>query len=123
MGPYCDYCRNRCFLLRVLRDGRSMLLATCDRGMAHDLRSCGETHATALNPVTQDEEVAALVQRLKGQLEPPEALPEAGKLITHLRGQLPEPPPVRCLGREAGGRAIGLTVCLWKVDHPAHEVR
>lgn len=109
MGPYCNYCQCRCFLVRVLKDGRTMLLATCDRGMAHDRRVGGETHEDALNPVTQPEEVAALISTLQEQI-----------VETEVEG--PRPWPVRCDGREAGGRAIGLTVCLWKVDHPAHPV-
>lgn len=110
MGPYCNYCGRRCFLLRVLKDGRTMLLATCDKGMEHDRRVGGETHEDALNPATQPEEVAALVRTLQAQLEVP--MPEAAA----------EGWPIRCEGREAGGRAIGLSVCLWKVDHPAHNV-
>ena len=60
MGPYCKYCRRRCFLLRVLADGRSMLLATCASGMAHDLAAVGQTHETAVNPITDPEAAAAL---------------------------------------------------------------
>lgn len=60
MGPYCRYCDLRCFLLRVLNDGRTMLLATCGRGMEHDLASTGETHETACNPVTQPRQAARL---------------------------------------------------------------
>lgn len=59
MGPYCRYCDRRCFLLRVLANGREVLLATCEGGMAHDLASCGQTHLTALNP-NDREAVAAL---------------------------------------------------------------
>ena len=50
MGPYCKFCDRRCFLLRVLTDGRSMLLATCPEGMKHDRESCGQDHTTAFNP-------------------------------------------------------------------------
>ncbi len=60
MGPYCRYCDFRCFLLRVLNDGRTMLLATCRRGMEHDLASTGETHETACNPTTQPRQAARL---------------------------------------------------------------
>lgn len=60
MGPYCRYCDRRCFLLRVLADGRSMLLATCEAGMAHDLASCGQTHETAVNPILDPDAAAAL---------------------------------------------------------------
>lgn len=60
MGPYCNFCQRRCFLLRVLRDGRSMLLATCARGMEHDRKGCGQDHTTAVNPETDPEAAAAL---------------------------------------------------------------
>lgn len=59
MGPYCRYCNTRCFLTRVLADGRTMLLATCATGMEHDRATCGEDHTTAVNPVT-DPDGAAL---------------------------------------------------------------
>ncbi|HEY9409288.1 MAG TPA: hypothetical protein VIQ30_00280 [Pseudonocardia sp.] len=49
-GAYCRYCDHRCFVARVLKDGRHMHLATCPAGMAHDLREVGETSATARNP-------------------------------------------------------------------------
>ena len=68
MGPYCRYCGRRCFLDRVipggLLKGRSFLLATCALGMAHDLESAGYTHETALNPVLQAEQVAALAAEM-----------------------------------------------------------
>lgn len=60
MGPYCKFCDSRCFVSRVLRDGRSMLLATCARGAAHDRAKVGKDHTTALNPVTQQAEVQRL---------------------------------------------------------------
>jgi hypothetical protein len=60
MGPYCNYCGNRCFLLRVTADGRTVLLATCQGGMAHDLKVCGQTHLTAVNPVLQPRAAALL---------------------------------------------------------------
>lgn len=60
MGPYCRYCNHRCFLLRILRDGRTMLLATCARGMAHDREVCGQDHTTAINPVTDPDAARAL---------------------------------------------------------------
>lgn len=50
MGPYCRYCDQRCFVHRVLADGRPMLLATCPDGMAHDRAACGQDHTTAINP-------------------------------------------------------------------------
>ncbi len=54
MGPYCKFCDQRCFVLRVLRDDRSMLLATCARGMEHDRLACGQDHTTASNPAAAD---------------------------------------------------------------------
>lgn len=60
MGGYCRYCDRRCFLIRVLNDGRTFLLATCPAGKEHDLRSTGETHETACNPVTQPRRAARL---------------------------------------------------------------
>lgn len=53
MGPYCDFCDQRCFVDRVLRGGDRMLLATCPAGAAHDRKVCGEDHQTAVNPYTQ----------------------------------------------------------------------
>jgi hypothetical protein len=51
MGPYCRYCDNRCFVYRVLPDGRGMLLATCGRGMAHDREQLGGLdHTNTTNP-------------------------------------------------------------------------
>lgn len=49
-GPYCRFCSHRCFVDRVLADGRPMLLATCPAGMEHDRRECGQDHTTARNP-------------------------------------------------------------------------
>jgi hypothetical protein len=51
MGPYCRYCDRRCFVPRVLRDGSTMLLATCGMGVIHDDLACGETYMTARNPM------------------------------------------------------------------------
>lgn len=50
MGPYCKYCDHRCFLPRILADHSSRIMATCPRGMAFDLESCGQTHETSTNP-------------------------------------------------------------------------
>jgi hypothetical protein len=33
MGPCRDYCDQRCFVLRTLKDGWGMQLATCHLGM------------------------------------------------------------------------------------------
>lgn len=43
---------SRCFVPRVLLDGRSMLLATCQRGMEHDRSAIGQDHTTAHNPAS-----------------------------------------------------------------------
>lgn len=64
MGPYCDFCARRCFVQRVLRDGRTMLLATCARGMEHDRAQAGQDHTTALNPVTEAPEVRRLAAEM-----------------------------------------------------------
>lgn len=57
MGPYCNFCGTRCFVLRVLPKeaksrlaGGELLMATCRRGMAHDLEQTGHTYKTATNP-------------------------------------------------------------------------
>lgn len=64
MGPYCDFCDRRCFVLRRLPDdstdqdaGRQILMATCQHGMAHDLKATGYTHKTAINPLDTTAEV------------------------------------------------------------------
>lgn len=49
-GAYCRFCGHRCFVDRVLPDfSWSGHLATCAGGMAHDRKSCGYDHTTALN--------------------------------------------------------------------------
>lgn len=57
MGPYCKFCDRRCFVPRVLSDGRSMILATCQGGMEHDRAACGQDHTTAQNPATLEQEL------------------------------------------------------------------
>lgn len=53
MGPYCKYCDNRCFVLRKVPDGRTILLATCAQGMTHDRSTlAGHDHRTTINPTT-----------------------------------------------------------------------
>ncbi|MBF9135157.1 hypothetical protein I0C86_40475 [Plantactinospora sp. S1510] len=64
MGPYCQFCDQRCFLPRVLRDARLVLLATCAQGMERDRAKAGQDHTTALNPVTDRDAVAQLVTEL-----------------------------------------------------------
>jgi len=51
MGPYCNYCNRRCFVPRVLKDGRNLILATCPAGAEHDRQAVGEDHTTAVNPL------------------------------------------------------------------------
>lgn len=64
MGPYCNYCQRRCFVPRVLKDGRSLIMATCAAGMEHDRKETGEDHSTAINPVA-----AAITDRLNARYE------------------------------------------------------
>lgn len=73
MGPYCKFCDRRCFVNRVLGDGRSMLLATCAAGMDHDRWAVGQDHTTALNPITDQ----AAVQRLADEVAELNALASA----------------------------------------------
>jgi hypothetical protein len=57
MGPYCKYCDTRCFLPRRVGD-RTLLMATCHRGMEHDRASTGgHDHRTTLNPVTGETDI------------------------------------------------------------------
>ena len=71
MGAYCTFCGRRCFLVRVIPDGpmkgRTFALATCLRGMEHDLARTGHTHVTALNPVTEPDAVAAVAAQMAGE--------------------------------------------------------
>ena len=51
MGPYCEFCDFRCFVVRVLPGTREqILMATCLAGMDHDREVTGHDHRTALNP-------------------------------------------------------------------------
>ena len=50
MGPYCQFCDQRCFVERQLPSGLHLLMATCQRGMAWDRDHCGYDHTTAINP-------------------------------------------------------------------------
>ena len=51
MGPYCNYCGNRCFLQRSLPHNNAMtiLMATCYEGQQNDLERTGYTFQTAIN--------------------------------------------------------------------------
>lgn len=61
MGPYCRYCTRRCFLPRVLRNGKSMILASCVEGMDNDLAKLGQNVLTAVNPTTNPEGVERII--------------------------------------------------------------
>ncbi|MET7809782.1 hypothetical protein ABZT26_02845 [Streptomyces sp. NPDC005395] len=54
-GAYCKFCDHRCFVYRIIPDGRhagsAQHLATCAEGMAHDRQQTGHDHTTATNPV------------------------------------------------------------------------
>lgn len=68
-GAYCKFCGHRCFVLRVIPDGpskgRTIHLATCRDGMAHDLGEVGHTHVNAVNPVTEPEAAARIAAEVK----------------------------------------------------------
>lgn len=51
-GAYCNFCRERCFVLRKLPDGSwHGHLATCPQGAAHDRKSTGGyDYRTSINP-------------------------------------------------------------------------
>lgn len=69
MGSYCKFCGRRCFVVRVIPDGPkkgwSGCLATCQRGMEHDLAQTGHTHLSAVNPVTEPEEATRIHAEVK----------------------------------------------------------
>ena len=69
-GAYCRYCDQRCFVLRVIPDGPQKgwtgHLATCQRGMAHDLKVVGHTHITAINPILEPDAAAAVRGKPEG---------------------------------------------------------
>lgn len=51
MGPYCQFCGRRCFLVRRLpHQAGDTLMATCQDGMDHDRTVTGYDHLTAINP-------------------------------------------------------------------------
>ena len=65
MGPYCKFCGIRCFVPRAGKQlGSTTILATCPPGMAHDLKTCGYTHRTAINPITGTRDELADGRRL-----------------------------------------------------------
>lgn len=54
-GAYCQYCDQRCFVLRRLPDGKEWHMATCPKGMEHDRAVTGYDHTTAHNPLASRE--------------------------------------------------------------------
>ena len=55
MGPYCQFCDRRCFVMREVPNGqRRLLMATCAKGMEHDRKQVGCDHTTAINPAIFD---------------------------------------------------------------------
>ena len=68
-GAYCKFCDQRCFVYRVIPDGPEKgwggHLATCQAGMAHDLKMTGHTHLTAINPILQPEAAEAIAASMK----------------------------------------------------------
>jgi hypothetical protein len=51
MGPYCEFCDFRCFVVRALPfQSGTLLMATCAAGKEHDREATGFDHTTALNP-------------------------------------------------------------------------
>lgn len=87
MGPYCKFCDFRCFVIRVLADGATRMMATCLRGMEFDRQACGQDHTTAINPVTDPEAVEALRARLGATATVPSAAAEA-QAMSDLREQI-----------------------------------
>ena len=63
-GAYCRFCQTRCFVYRVIPDGPSKgwsgHLATCQAGMAHDLKKTGHTHLSAVNPILDPDAAEAI---------------------------------------------------------------
>lgn len=68
-GSYCKFCGHRCFVLRTIPDGPQKgwtgHLATCQRGMMHDLGETGHTHLTAVNPVTEPDAAAEIAAEVR----------------------------------------------------------
>lgn len=68
MGPYCDFCGNRCFVERVYpKDSqwKSTFMATCSKGMEHDQEKTGYDCNTALNPVSDPRFIDSPVNRVE----------------------------------------------------------
>jgi hypothetical protein len=106
-GAYCNYCGTRCFVDRVIPDGPmkgwSGHLATCQGGMAHDLKVTGHTHLDSINPVTDPEAAAACREADPVGGEGSEA--DAAKAVRECRvhGEVPDDHfPCRVPGESAG---------------------
>lgn len=104
MGPYCNFCDRRCFVERHLPfTTATLLMATCQAGMAHDRAKTGHDYTTAVLPAAlRDavtvpdsgdlEQARSLAVRLDGQL---------GSLLermTTARNLLPELGGCTCVG-------------------------
>ena len=68
-GAYCKFCDRRCFVLRVIPDGPQKgwtgHLATCRRGMEHDLKETEHTHLTAINPILEPEIARQIAEEVR----------------------------------------------------------
>ena len=110
MGPYCEFCDFRCFVVRVLPGTREqILMATCLAGMAHDREVTGHDHRTALNPskveapaVAVDTPMLDLERNLKRARATAVALEQENAEIVRLaaraRALLPEVGTCSCVG-------------------------
>lgn len=49
MGPYCNYCGQRCFVPREVPGSRVTILATCRIGALNDMLRLGVDYSTAQN--------------------------------------------------------------------------
>lgn len=59
MGPYCNYCGQRCFVeRRIPGTAGTILMATCQLGALNDMLKTDYDHVTAVNPRACVEEVA-----------------------------------------------------------------
>ncbi len=58
-GAYCKFCDHRCFVDRVMpadsrwMAGKSVHLATCEKGAEYDRQECGYDFTTAINPYAE----------------------------------------------------------------------
>jgi hypothetical protein len=129
MGPYCQYCGQRCFLLRTLpadatdNAGETILLATCPAGMARDRQATGHDHETAINPATataervEAEAVKTRAVELEDRIRT--AAAAAGVVIP---GRPPVPHPVWCDGVHRKGPHRFTVLTMEVVDESARPV-